>query len=180
MKIEQEIVWVLLDYFRKNISRIVLNNILDENTLSINHDDNIKTILVFKFVVKAKDFNIKLIETFLKTTNQPIVAILEFKEQKKLVTYYQSKLYVSEFTSSLSYEIKGITLTEILENLILQINKIEKEETKTFEEVIARNEEQKNLKKQIEVLQKKKQREKQANKKFALHEEIKRLKKQLG
>ena len=79
--------------------------------------------------------------------------------------------------AELPLQISGLTLDEVCDNFIRQINtRLVSAEDMSLKEAIADDTQRQKTKKQIAALEKKMKAEKQPKRKFELHEEIQRLK----
>lgn len=167
--------------FDADISKMFIANEISERSVKIASGENVKTIFIIYVQLKSKDFDEKNIILLSKLIPQNVVFVLEYGEMSKLAVYH-SKLMQTEWqdNSSLSISLKGITLDSVWDGIITQIGDFTIENGNTLDEQIISNEEKAKLQKEIEMLTKKMNAEKQPNKKLELLQKIKMLKKSGG
>ena len=75
---------------------------------------------------------------------------------------------------------RGLTLDEVWENIVAVIGGLDAQAEETIEEQILNREQREKLLRQIETLEKRARTEKQNRKKYELHQQIIKLKKELA
>ena len=75
---------------------------------------------------------------------------------------------------------RGLTLDEVWENIVAVIGGLDAQSEESIEEQIVNREQREKLLRQIEALEKRARTEKQTRKKYELHQQIIKLKKELA
>ena len=104
-----------------------------------------------------------------------------YKEQTQLCVFH-TRLQQSDWhdTESTEIPLRGLTLNEVWENIVAVIGGLDAQAEKTIEEQIIHREQREKLLRQIEALEKRARTEKQTRKKYELHQQIIKLKKELA
>lgn len=166
--------------FDEDISRIYISNEISEASMDIVQGEKVNRIFVLDIILKKEEFDSYNIYMLSKYFNSHILYKLIFDKKVRL-GIFEDKLYLSETLNleDLDIQLKGRNLDTIWENLVLDIAGYTLEEDKSLEEQLELEEKRKKLKNQIETLDKKGRREKQQIKKFEIHQEVQRLKREL-
>ena len=104
-----------------------------------------------------------------------------YKEQTQLCVFH-TRLQQSDWhdTESTEIPLRGLTLNEVWENIVAVIGGLDAQAEKTIEEQIIHREQREKLLHQIEALEKRARTERQTRKKYELHQQIIKLKKELA
>ena len=102
-------------------------------------------------------------------------------EQTQLCVFH-TRLQQSDWhdTESTEIPLRGLTLDEVWENIVAVIGGLDAQAEKTIEEQIIHREQREKLLHQIEALEKRARTERQTRKKYELHQQIIKLKKELA
>ena len=108
-------------------------------------------------------------------------SIYAFEEQTQLCVFH-TRLQQSDWhdTESTEIPLRGLTLNEVWENIVAVIGGLDAQAEKTIEEQIIHREQREKLLHQIEALEKRARTERQTRKKYELHQQIIKLKKELA
>ena len=163
-----------------DISRITIVNEVTAAKVNIADGEQVKSFFVLLVALKKKDFEDKTIITITKLIPQNMLLVLECDGEAKLAIYH-TKLMQTEWkrTEDLSIELKGLDMDAVWENIIVQIGNIQIEQGNTLNEQIAADEQRTKIQKEIDRLTKQARAEKQPKKKFALVQQVNKLKREL-
>lgn len=166
--------------FDREISRIIVTNEISENTIKIPKTEEISSIFVLKIELKTKDYTDSNISLITKLFGQNIVYILNYKDLYR-TGIFRNKLILSPWKKEdqINLKIRGLDLSKVWDNLLIQVGNIEIEKGNTLEEQIEIDERKEKLKKLIEKTKKKMGLESQAKKKHELFKKIKEYKEEL-
>ena len=108
-------------------------------------------------------------------------SIYAFEEQTQLCVFH-TRLQQSDWhdTESTKIPLRGLTLDEVWENIVAVIGGLDAQSEESIEEQIVNREQREKLLRQIETLEKRARTEKQNRKKYELHQQIIKLKKELA
>jgi hypothetical protein len=106
---------------------------------------------------------------------------LQFEEQTQLCVFH-TRLQQSDWCNTEFAEIplRGLTLDEVWENIVAVIGGLDAQSEESIEEQIVNREQREKLLRQIEALEKRARTERQTRKKYELHQQIIKLKKELA
>ena len=140
-----------------------------------------KGFYVLQVTLKHQDYDVKNILLLQKLIPQQIVYALEYESQTQLCVFH-TRLQQSDWRNTESTEIplRGLTLNEVWENIVAVIGGLDAQAEKTIEEQIIHREQREKLLHQIEALEKRARTERQTRKKYELHQQIIKLKKELA
>lgn len=96
-----------------------------------------------------------------------------------MAVYKEKVLYTQNLSNNITLELKGLDLSKVWDNLIIDIFDIKVEQGKTLKEQVQKNSEYDKFVLKIEKLEKKMRKERQPLKKRELYEKCNRLKKEL-
>ena len=163
-----------------DISRITIVNEVTAAKVNIADGEQVKSFFVLLVALKKKDFEDKTIITITKLIPQNMLLVLECDGEAKLAVYH-TKLMQTEWkrTDDLSIELKGLDMDAVWENIIIQIGNIQIEQGNTLNEQILADEQRTKIQKEIDRLTKQARAEKQPKKKFALVQQVNKLKREL-
>lgn len=163
-----------------DISRITIVNEVTAAKVNIADGEQVKSFFVLLVALKKRDFEDKTIITITKLIPQNMLLVLECDGEAKLAIYH-TKLMQTEWkrTDDLSIELKGLDMDAVWENIIIQIGNIQIEQGNTLNEQILADEQRTKIQKEIDRLTKQARAEKQPKKKFALVQQVNKLKREL-
>lgn len=165
--------------FDNEVSKCFIINEISETTTHISAGKEVKSIYVMQFLLKSENFTYKLIEYFAKNTNQNIIFILVYDNSFQVSVYKEKVLTTNKLNQDITLELKGLDLSKVWDNLIIDIFNIKVEHGKTLKEQVQKNSAYETLALKVEKLNNKMRKEKQPLKKRELFEEYNRLKKEL-
>ena len=141
----------------------------------------IKGFYVLQVTLKHQEYDSKNILLLQKLIPQQIVYALQYENQTQLCVFH-TRLQQSGWCDTESTEIplKGLSLDEVWENIVAVIGGLDAQAEESIEEQIINREQREKLLRQIEALEKRARTEKQTRKKYELHQQILKLKEELG
>lgn len=169
------------DRFDADISRMALVARVSPATVpALSEGQSIKGFYVLQVILKQKEYNVQNILLLHKLIPQKIVFVLQFEEQTQLCIFH-TRLQQSEWKQNEAIDIplKGLSLDDVWDNIVATIGNLDIEAEETIEEQIINREQHEKLLRQIEALEKRCRTEKQTRKRFELHQQIVKLKKEL-
>lgn len=140
-----------------------------------------KGFYVLQVSLKQRDYDAKNILLLQKLIPQKIVYALQFEEQTQLCIFH-TRLQQSDWvpTESATIPLNGLSLDDVWNNIVATIGGLDVQTKETIEEQIIHREQREKLLRQIEALEKRARTEKQTRKKYELHQQIIKLKEELG
>ena len=140
-----------------------------------------KGFYVLQVSLKQRDYDAKNILLLQKLIPQKIVYALQFEEQTQLCIFH-TRLQQSDWvpTESATIPLNGLSLDDVWNNIVATIGGLDVQAKVTIEEQIIHREQREKLLRQIETLEKRARTEKQTRKKYELHQQIIKLKEELG
>ena len=140
-----------------------------------------KGFYVLQVSLKQRDYDAKNILLLQKLIPQKIVYALQFEEQTQLCIFH-TRLQQSDWvpTESATIPLNGLSLDDVWNNIVATIGGLDVQAKETIEEQIIHREQREKLLRQIETLEKRARTEKQTRKKYELHQQIIKLKDELG
>lgn len=165
--------------FDEDISSLVIVNEVSSQTIKLSGSDE-NAFFVLEVQLKKRDYDKKNIERLSKLIDQNLLLVMRFENSARLAVF-KTVLHESEWKplEGIKLKLTGLTFDDLWENVIREVGCIETTENVTLDEQISINLEREKINKQIAVLESKMNKEKQPNKKMALFEEIKELRKEL-
>ena len=160
-----------------DISRLYFVNEISPFSVGIAEGETVKMFHVILVSLKRKNYDERTITTLFKLIDNNMILILEYENEHR-VAIYHSKLIQTEWkpADSFNYDLQGLDLDSVWNNLIIQIGNIQMEEENTLEEQIAVDEKRAKVLKEIDRLEALARKEKQPKKKFELVKQINKLK----
>lgn len=177
--------------FVDQIKNIIWRNKIAPSTANIAAGEKVNEIEVFEVQLAFKDLDEKVLKLIDQGIPYHIVFVLHhekqiqiwtaFKEAKnkeetayKVAAYYHTDWMPED---SFSLDLKGINMDQVYESLVREIacDSLLGNEEESLEESIDRTNEIKSLKKKINLLKEKARKEKQANKRFKINDELEEL-----
>lgn len=165
------------DDFINNIDKITWLYKLSEDTLGISKSQNVEEIQVFEIILKEKVLPKNIIKIISKAIPYKILFVLKYDEDY-CYSIKVDDIYFSKWNEEIEFNINGLTLGTIYENIVKSIIK-ENDNTNTFDDIIENKSKLDKLSKKIEQLTNKVNNEKQFNKKVELNLELQKLKKEM-
>lgn len=174
-----------------NVSRLELVNQIAPQTIpALAAGTKVKGIYVLKVALKVRDYDERVACLILRLIPQKVVLCLAFEEEVQLAVLHE-KLLVSPWRSVATYgdatslKLEGVDLDAVWLGFKHQIADIVFEDgievsENTLSQALKKAEEREELRKQIERLEKAINTEKQPRRKFALHQEIQKLRKKFS
>ena len=171
------------DHFDEDISRLVISHEITTRSVPALATVDIQAIYVVTVLLKRRDFDHRNIELLAKLIPQKMVIALLHDEQVKFAIFEQ-RLFTTEWQFQTPHSsfltLKGLSLDDVWQSMVTTIGGFTLQDGNTLTEQIAADEQQEKLRKQLEALQKRLNKEKQFNIQREIYAEIKRLKSQLN
>lgn len=165
------------DDFINNIDKITWLYKLSEDTLGISKSQDVEEIQIFEIILKEKVLPKNIIKIISKAIPYKILFILKH-DKDYCYSIKVDNIYFTEWNEDIEFNINGLTLETIYENIVKSIIK-ENNNTNTFDNIIENKSKVDELSKKIEQLTNKVNNEKQFNKKVELNLELQKLKKEM-
>lgn len=165
------------DDFINNIDKITWLYKLSEDTLGISKSQDVEEIQIFEIILKEKVLPKNIIKIISKVIPYKILFVLKY-DKDYCYSIKVDNIYFTEWNEDIEFNINGLTLETIYENLVKSIIK-ENNNTNTFDDIIENKSKVDELTKKIEQLTNKVNNEKQFNKKVGLNLELQKLKKEM-
>ena len=168
--------------FDADISKMALAaRISPAKVPALTEGQEIKGFYVLQVTLKRKEYDEKNILLLQKLIPQKIIFALQFEELTQLCVFHtrlQQSNWVS--TEETTIPLNGLSLDDVWANIVATIGGLDTQSEESIEEQIINREQREKLLRQIEVLEKRARTEKQTRKKYELHQEIMKLKKELA
>lgn len=164
------------DDFINNIDKITWLYKLSEDTLGISKSQDVEEIQIFEIILKEKVLPKNIIKIISKAIPYKILFVLKY-DKDYCYSIKVDNIYFTEWNEDIDFNINGLTLETIYENIVKSIIK-ENNNTNTFDDIIENKSKVDELSKKIEQLANKVNNEKQFNKKVEINLELQRLKKE--
>ena len=171
--------------FINEIAAIVWRNKLSPETLNVQPGSRVREIEVIEITLKGETLNDSVLKLIDKGIPYQLLFMLKRGEEYQLCIGYKETETASgkeyfktpwQTFSELPLQINGLTLDEVCDNFIRQINtRLASAEDMSLKEAIADDAQRLKIEKQIAALEKRMKAEKQPKRKFELHEEIQKL-----
>lgn len=165
------------DDFINNIDKITWLYKLSEDTLGISKSQDVEEIQIFEIILKEKVLPKNIIKIISKAIPYKILFVLKY-DKDYCYSIKVDNIYFTEWNEDIEFNINGLTLETIYENIVKSIIK-ENNNTNIFDDIIENKSKVDELSKKIEQLANKVNNEKQFNKKVELNLELQRLKKEM-
>lgn len=180
--------------FQNNVEKLILANILRQETTNISKGKNVQEIDVFEFLLKEKQLSNNLIKEidvaipkyilFVFKCNNAIQLAISYKEPSindnkyKVIKTYKTEWQKEE---NITLEITGLDLDAVYNSFITQIanGQVETDETTDIKSAVEKSINVEKLQKKIETLKSKIRKEPQFNKQLTMKKELKELQKTL-
>ena len=168
---------------------------LAENTLNVSDGDEVHEIDVFVCKMKDKDYKPDSIFLLDEQIPRQTLFVVEYEENIDLLIRYKERIEVrgeakwkfgkAEILKRFDYSKKslllnGMSMDKVYANLLSNISQLNVQTIEEYKDTKAHIAQKETLMKQIATLESKVRKEVQPRKKFELHQQIVRLKKELG
>ena len=175
--------------FTQELDYIIWKHKLSKETTNLESTKEVEEIQVFEVFLKTMDLSVEVLENIDRVIPYPILYILRFADKVKLSIAYKEKnkldenkmvihsYYETDWVreEELNFEIlSGITLKDVYDNIIRQLLPLKSKGNEDIEDLIELNQRIEKLKKEIDTLEKKVQREKQFNKEVEKKKELRK------
>ena len=166
--------------FDSDISRIVLIHEISPVSVNIKEGKKVSSLFVVRIELKNKEYHERNIILIAKLFKQNLLFVLHYENEYQLAIY-ETQLLKSEWKREDEFELKltGLDLDTVWNDFVIQVSGINVEDGNTLVEQIGLENEKENLRKRIEQIARKLKKETQSKKKFELHQERKRLEREL-
>ena len=168
--------------FDADISKMALVARVSSATVpALTKGKEIEGFYVLKVAMKRKDYDSKNILMLQKLIPQKLIFALQFEEQTQFCIFH-TRLQQSAWmpTDEATITLQGLSLDDVWNNIVATIGGLDAMAEASIEEQIIQREQREKLLRQIEALEKRARTEKQTRKKYELHQEIMKLKKELA
>ena len=170
------------DRFDMDISRMALVARVSSATVpALTKGKEIEGFYVLQVTLKRKDYDAKSILLLQKLIPQKLIFALQYGDQTQFCIFH-TRLQQSAWmtTNEATITLQGLTLDDVWNNIVAVIGGLDAQSESTIEEQIIHREEREKLLRQIESLEKQCRVEKQTRKKYELHQQLIKLKEQMG
>ena len=167
--------------FDADISRMALVARISPATIpALPEGQEVKGFYVLQVTLKHQDYDTRNILMLQKLIPQKMVFVLQYEQQTQLCIFH-TRLQQGEWQPSNTAVIplQGLSLDDAWNNIVATIGGLDAQSDETIEEQINQREQREKLLRQIEQLEKRCRTEKQTRRRYELHQEIVKLKKQL-
>ena len=171
--------------FVNEIAGIVWRNKLSPETLNVQPGSRVREIEVIEITLKGETLNDSVLKLIDKGIPYQLLFMLKRGDECQLCIGYKETETASvkeyfktpwQTFSELPLQINGLTLDEVCDNFIRQINtRLAVADAMPLKDALADDAMRQKIEKQIALLEKKMKSEKQPKRKFELHEEIQKL-----
>ena len=159
-----------------DISKITIVHEISPQTIHIPEGDKVKCIFVLLVSLKQDNFDERNIALLSRLIPQNILLVLECGGKDKLAVYYK-KLMQTEWKvlDEQKFELTGLDLDAVWQNIITSIGGIRIEAGRTLDEQLEMNEKRQKLKREILKYEKLVRKERQPKKKYEYVQKLKKL-----
>ena len=170
------------DRFDADISRMALVARVSSSTVpALTKGEEIEGFYVLQVALKRKDYDTKNILMLQKLIPQKMVFAMQHEEQTQFCIFH-TRLQQSEWmpTAEAAIPLQGLSLDDVWNNIVATIGGLDAQAEESIEEQIIHREQREKLLCQIESLERQCRTEKQTRKKYELHQQIMKLKEEVG
>ena len=167
--------------FDADISRMALVARISPATIpALAEGQEVKGFYVLQVTLKHQDYDTRNILMLQKLIPQKMVFVLQYEQQTQLCIFH-TRLQQGEWQPSNTAVIplQGLSLDDAWNNIVATIGGLDAQSDETIEEQINQREQREKLLRQIEQLEKRCRTEKQTRRRYELHQEIMKLRKEL-
>ncbi len=160
----------------EEIKRLVLIAEITPNSTHIQAGKK-DSIFLLQVELKEQKISVTTLEVLAKHINQNLVFLLTYQEKQAKLAIFEKQLFQTEWQDreKINLSLQGIDLDQVWENFVLQIGNFSLDKQRSLGEEIAYQAQQTTLLKKINLLENKRNKEKQVKKKIALHKQIQEL-----
>jgi len=164
----------------KSISKITLKHKLCSQSINTPETKNIKEILIIQIKLNEKEVPKEAIKNISKLINTPILYEIVYEEEYcfSIFTLDNSKCFLSPWNEKKEFNFQDINLEKIYENIVKTFLNT-KNETLNLNELIKKEKQIQELKKQIQILENKIKKEKVFKRQLELSRSLKPLQEKL-
>ncbi len=159
------------------VERITWLYKLSPDTIGITKTNKVEEIQIFQLDIRDKKLPISIINMITKAIPYKILFIIKYKKEYCYATKVE-EIYFSNWNEDVKFNFNAINLEILYENIVKSIIK-EKDNNQKFDNILKNKITLKKLDKQISILTKKVQSEKQFNRKVELNIELNKLKQEM-
>lgn len=164
--------------FIEKVEKIYWKYKISEDNLYISKTDKVEEIEIFQIILKEK-YNTKNILNFItKAIPYPILFEIICNDEFVYAIEYDNDIIYSKRNEDIKFEIKGLELSNVYENLVRQVGNIVDDRTE-LKQGIKKQKYINELEKEIKVLRNKIMQEKQFNRKVELNQKLRELEKEM-
>ena len=175
--------------FTHEVDYIIWKHKLSRDTINLEPTKEVEEIQVFEVFLKTMDLSVEVLENIDRVIPYPILYILRFADRVKLSIAYKEKnkfdenrmvihsYYETDWVSENELNFKillGINLKDVYDNIIRQLLPLKSKGNVEIGDLIELNQRTEKLKKEIDTLERKMQRERQFNKKVDINRELRK------
>lgn len=167
--------------FDADISRMALVARISPATIpALPEGQEVKGFYVLQVTLKHQDYDTRNILMLQKLIPQKMVFVLQYEQQTQLCIFH-TRLQQGEWqpTNIAVIPLQGLSLDDAWNNIVATIGGLDAQSDETIEEQINQREQREKLLRQIEQLEKRCRTEKQTRRRYELHQEIVKLRKEL-
>ena len=159
-----------------DISKITIVHEISPQTIHIPEGDKVKCIFVLLVSLKQDNFDERNIALLSRLIPQNILLVLEYDGKDKLAVYYK-KLMQTEWKvlDEQRFELTGLDLDAVWQNIIASIGGIHIEAGRTLDEQLELNEKKQKLKRENMKYEKLARKERQPRRKYEYVQKLKKL-----
>lgn len=174
--------------FDADISKMALVARISPATVpALKEGQEIKGFYVLQVTLKRQDYDTKNILLLQKLIPQKMIFALEYDSspmgggREGALCVFHTRLQQSNWmpTEDVNIPLNGLSLDDAWNNIVATIGGLDTQSEATIEEQIINREQREKLLRQIDALEKRCRAEKQTRKRYGLHQQIVKLKKQL-
>ena len=158
-----------------DISKITIVHEISPQTIHIPEGDKVKCIFVLLVSLKQDNFDERNIALLSRLIPQNILLVLEYGGKDKLAVYYKLMQTEWKVLDEQKFELTGLDLDAVWQNIITSIGGIRIEAGRTLDEQLEMNEKRQKLKREILKYEKLVRKERQPKKKYEYVQKLKKL-----
>ena len=169
------------DMIKDQIESVVWRNKLADSTVGAAAGETVKEIQVFEVALRQRGLDKRVLPAIAKAIPYKILFVLTFGDEAQVCMEASGTFYKTDWFSLDGFTLKfeGLNLDAVYENLARQIASGRLGAEGDIAEAVDRDKRRQKLEREIDVLEKKVNREKQFNRQVELNGELKRLRTEL-
>ena len=171
----------LKDMIKDQVEAIYWRNKLAEDTLNVGAGESVEELQVFEVRLRQRKLDKKVLSAIKKSIPYKILFVLTYEDEAQLWIEAEGVFYHTDWQLIGEYQInfRGLNLDNVYENLARQVSGNRLGAEKSIEEAVERDKQRKKIEREINVLEKKIQQEKQFNKQVEMSTKIKQLRQKM-